>query len=289
MSKLKSNPIGVYEKAIPNRFGWEDKIKIAKGAGYDFIEMSVDESDERLSRLDWSRSDREELKMILSKNNFHIKSMCLSGHRRFPFGSKDEIARKKAYEIMDKAIDLAGDLGIRNIQLAGYDVYYEDSDDETKMMFMDGLKYAVKRAAGANIMLSIEIMDTEFIGTISRCLKYIEEINSPWLQIYPDLGNLTQWTESPELELEKGFNHIVAIHLKDTKPGVFKCVPFGEGTVNFPKLFEKLTDLSYQGPFLVEMWADNEKECSLEDSINYIRNARLWLEKRMSEGYNYVR
>ncbi len=289
MLQLKSNPIGIYEKAIPNRFAWEDKIKIAKGAGYDFMEISVDESDERLSRLDWSKSEREEFKRILSKNDFHIKSMCLSGHRRFPFGSKDKITRKKAYELMDKAIDLAGDIGIRNIQLAGYDVYYEGSDHLTKRMFMEGLKYAVKRAAGANIMLSIEIMDTEFIGTISRCLKYIEEIDSPWLKIYPDLGNLTQWTENPDLELKKGRSHIVAIHLKDTKPGVFKCVPFGEGTVNFPMLFKTLTDLSYHGPFLVEMWADNEKEHSLEESMEYIKNARLWLEKKMSEGYNYVR
>ncbi len=281
MIKIKENPIGIYEKAIPNRFKWEDKIKIAKEAGYDFIEISIDESDERLSRLDWSKDKRKEIKELLNERDFHIRSMCLSGHRRFPFGSVDEKIRKRAYEIMDKAIDLATDLGIRNIQLAGYDVYYEASDEETKKRFTEGLKYSVKRAARANIMLSIEIMDTEFIGTISRCLEYIKEINSPWLQIYPDLGNLTQWTDRPELELERGFNHIVAIHLKDTRPGVFKCVPFGQGTVKFTQLFKKLMELSYFGPFLVEMWADNEKSHTMEESIDYIKNARLWLIKRM--------
>ena len=35
-------------------------------------------------------------------------------------------------EIMEKAIQLAEDLGIRIIQLAGYDVYYEESSFETK-------------------------------------------------------------------------------------------------------------------------------------------------------------
>ena len=34
--------------------------------------------------------------------------------------------RSKPYEIMEKAILLADDLGIRVIQLAGYDVYYEE-------------------------------------------------------------------------------------------------------------------------------------------------------------------
>jgi len=286
MVDIKQNPIGIYEKALPNKFDWREKAEIAKRAGYDFIEMSVDESDERLARLNWSKSEREKIRRIFSANDLYINSMCLSGHRRFPFGSRYENIREKAYDIMDKAIDLAGDLGIRNIQLAGYDVYYENSDEETRKRFMEGLKYSARRAARANIMLSIEIMDTEFLGTISRCLQYIEEINSPWLQIYPDLGNLTQWTDNPVLELEKGFHHIVAIHLKDTKPGVFKCVPFGKGTVNFPELFNKLTELCYSGPILVEMWADNEKEYTIEESIKEIRNARLWLEERMGGDFN---
>ncbi len=34
--------------------------------------------------------------------------------------------------------------------------------------------------------------------------------------------------------------HIVAVHVKDTKPGVFKNVPFGEGVVDFERCFETL-------------------------------------------------
>ena len=52
--------------------------------------------------------------------------MCLSGHRKYPLGSHDKEIQKKSLEIMKKAIDFAADLGIRIIQLAGYDVYYED-------------------------------------------------------------------------------------------------------------------------------------------------------------------
>lgn len=283
MSK-KMVPIGIYEKAIPNSFDWKEKIEIAKAAGFDFIEISIDESDERLERLEWSKSKRKEIRDLLYENDMYINSMCLSGHRRFPFGSMDEKKREKAFEIMDAALDLAADLGVRNIQLAGYDVYYEDHTKESERLFIEGLRYSANRAASYNIMLSIEIMDTEFIGTITRCLKYIEAINSPWLKIYPDLGNLSQWTDTPELELEKGIEHIVAIHLKDTKPGVFKCVPFGEGSVRFSDLSKKLKELKYSGPFLIEMWADNEKEYTIKDSIVEIESAKLWLEKQMKLG-----
>lgn len=288
MFKIKSNPIGIYEKAIPNKFDWANIIKIAKQGGYDFIEMSIDESDERLSRLEWSKEKRAYIRHLLEENDYYINSICLSSHRKYPFGSKDTKIRQRSYAIMDRAIELAMDLGIRNIQLAGYDVYYEESDDDTRQLFVEGLKYAANLASSANVMLSIEIMDTEFIGTISKCLDYIHLINSPWLQIYPDIGNLSQWTNEPENELEKGINHIAAIHLKDTNPGVFKCVPFGEGTVEFEKLFKKLDDLNYQGPFVVEMWADNSKEYTIESAVNEIESARLWLTEKAGERFNHV-
>ena len=278
---LKDNRIGIYEKAIPNTFDWETKIKVAKAAGFDFIEISVDESDERLSRLQWTKEERSTLVSLFQKNGLQFESMCLSGHRRFPFGSKNEETRNKAYLIMDQAIELALDLGIHNIQLAGYDVYYEESDDETIALLIEGLRYSSKKAESSGVMLTLEIMDTYLMGTISRALEYVNIVHSPNLNIYPDLGNLTQWSDNPEEELIKGIDHIIAIHLKDTKPGIFKCVPFGEGTVRFTDLFKTLKNLQYTKPFLVEMWADNTKEYTFEESVFEISEAKKWLQNRM--------
>jgi L-ribulose-5-phosphate 3-epimerase len=46
-------PVGLYEKALPASLTWEERLTAAGQAGYDFVEISIDESDERLSRLDW--------------------------------------------------------------------------------------------------------------------------------------------------------------------------------------------------------------------------------------------
>ncbi len=43
-------------------------------------------------------------------------------------------------EIMEKALQLAEDLGVRIIQLAGYDVYYEEGNEQTKKLFSENLK-----------------------------------------------------------------------------------------------------------------------------------------------------
>lgn len=93
--------------------------------------MSVDENDERLARTDWSLTERMELISAIQQTGIRIPTMCLSAHRRFPFGSHDRDTRQQARTIMLKALRPAQDLGIRTIQLAGYDVYYEPQNEET--------------------------------------------------------------------------------------------------------------------------------------------------------------
>lgn len=238
---------------------------LAKSCGFDFVEMSVDETDERLSRLDWSAAQRASLVTAMIETGVAIPSMCLSAHRRFPFGSRDEAVRERAREIMSKAIRLARDLGIRTIQLAGYDVYYEDHDEGTQQRFAEGLAWAVEQAAASQVMLAVEIMDTAFMNSISKWKKWDEMLASPWFTVYPDVGNLSAWGNDVPAELKLGIDRIAAIHLKDTQPvteqspGQFRDVPFGEGCVDFVGIFKTLHQLNYRGSFLIEMWTEKPK------------------------------
>ena len=62
--------LGLYEKAIPKDITWKDRLQITKDLGFDFLEISVDESDDRLSRLDWPL----ELKTYISQiSAIHLK------------------------------------------------------------------------------------------------------------------------------------------------------------------------------------------------------------------------
>ena len=113
---MRNHPLGIYEKALAKDLSWPERLVLAKSCGFDFVEMSVDETDERLSRLDWSTAQRTSLVAAMIETGVGIPSMCLSAHRRFPFGSRDDAVRQRAREIMSKAIRLARDLGIRTIQ-----------------------------------------------------------------------------------------------------------------------------------------------------------------------------
>jgi L-ribulose-5-phosphate 3-epimerase len=282
---VRTHPLGIYEKALPPNLTWPERLALAKACGFDYVEMSVDETDKRLARLDWGRAERLELVRAILDTGIRVPSMCLSGHRRFPFGSHDAAIRAEAWAIMDKAIRLAQDIGIRTIQLAGYDVYYEEQDDGTVARFEEGLKRAVERAAGAQVMLSVEIMDTPFINSIGKWREWEARIASPWFTVYPDLGNLSAWGNDVPRELLQGIERIAAIHLKDTLPvgpssaGQFRDVPFGTGCVDFVGLFRTLKSLNYRGSFLIEMWTEKAEEPVIE-----LINARRWMEERMREG-----
>ena len=278
--------LGLYEKALDPSDSWETRLNKAKSLGFDFVEISIDESDDRLARLDWSRQQIEELRRLCYAADVPIRSMCLSAHRRFPFGSADPSIRERAYEIMEKAIDFSSALGIRVIQLAGYDVYYEESTPDSVRSFREGMAWAAERAAQKQIMLAMEIMDTPFMNSISKHMAYESMFKSPWYKVYPDLGNLSAWPENDvDFELKHGIDSIVQIHLKDTLavtrdfPGKFKCVPFGSGCVDFPKRFAQLEQLGYHGPYMIEMWyAEGTDDCAQAAA------AKQWLTEQFCIG-----
>ena len=78
------------------------------------------------------KQERLELVRLMYETGMPIRTMCLSGHRKYPLGSSQPEVSGRGMEIMEKALELAEDLGIRIIQLAGYDVYYEEGSEETR-------------------------------------------------------------------------------------------------------------------------------------------------------------
>lgn len=281
--------VGIYEKALPQNISWKERFYLVKEMGFDFLEMSIDETDERLARLDWPEEKIAELRNDMFETGVRINSICLSGHRRFPFGSSDPNKQKIAKEIMSKAIQLAHNLSINVIQVAGYDVYYEKKSISSREDFIAGMKESVKEASNYGVILSVEIMDDPFMNSISKFLEIKKQIHSPYLQVYPDLGNLSAWPENdPARELEKGIDCITSIHLKDTYPvtedssGQFRDVPFGEGCVDFLGLLRNLKRLEYDGTFLIEMWSEKS-----QDFVTEIQQAKRYLYAKLKEaGYD---
>lgn len=253
----KAYTLGLYEKSMPGELSWKEKLEAAKAAGFDFVEMSIDETEGKLARLDMPQGERLLLVNMMRITGMPIRTMCLSGHRKYPLGSHDPAIRERGMEIMKKAIRLADDLGIRIIQLAGYDVYYEESDSETRRYFAENLKRAAELAAGAGVVLGFETMETEFMNTVKKSMEYVNEVSSLYLGVYPDIGNITNAAKAygtdVHEDLRTGRGHLAAMHLKETKPGHFREIPFGQGHVDFERAVETAWELGVR-KFVAEFW-----------------------------------
>lgn len=273
-------PLGIYEKALPLDIDWHERLAVARQVGFDFVELSCDESAERQARMNWTAQERRALRDAIDKSGVPLLTMCLSAHRALALGSADAQTRRKGLDLLRKAIAFSVDLGIRIIQIAGYYDYYGAVDAGAEQRYLDALAVGINWAGEAGVMLGVETMEGEdVVDSISCAMRHVDAINSPWFQIYPDIGNLAAHGFNVGEELEIGRGHLVGIHVKDSRPGEPRRVPFGEGVVPFVAAFSKLAELQYRGPVLIEMWNDNRP-----DSLDLIVAARRWVVERMREG-----
>lgn len=269
--------LGLYEKAMPNELTWKEKLELTKASGFDYLEMSIDETDSKLSRLEYTKEERKAIVDAMWETGVKINSICLSGHRKYPLGSHDLNTQKRALQIMSDAIDLASDLGVRLIQLAGYDVYYEEGDFASQEAFANNLKKAVLMAAKKGVNLGFETMETPFMDTVMKSMYYVNDVNSAYLGVYPDIGNLKNasllYYNSVNNDLQTGKGSIFAAHLKETVLGKYREIPFGTGHTDFVDNIQVLKDLGIR-MFVGEFWyiGSSTWEQDLKDANTFLRS-----------------
>ena len=254
---MKAYEIGLYEKAMRNSLSWREKLECAKECGYDYVEMTIDASEEKIARVYSSQEERLEIINDMFAAGLKIRSMSVSALTKFALGDPDDAKRNRGVEILEKSIELAADLGIRVVMVPGYDIYFGESTLETKRMFLENITKATEYAAALGVVLGFETMENEFMNTVGKAMKYVSLVDSPYLKIYPDSGNITNaavlHSHNVCEDLTLGKNNIVALHLKESKPGIFREVPYFTGHVPFEGLIETAWKLGVRR-YVTELW-----------------------------------
>lgn len=254
---IKEYQIGLYEKAVRDSLSWEEKLLCAKECGYDYLEISIDASEERIKRIYMSSEERLALLETMYKTGLPIRSMSVSALTRYALGDPDDAVRHRGEEIMEGSILLAADLGIRTVMLPGYDIYYGESTTTTKRLFLENIRKAANIGEKTGVLLGFETMENEFMNTVGKAMKYVQLVDSVYLNVYPDSGNITnaavlhQHDVCEDLLLGKG--RLIALHLKETKPGIFREVPFLTGHVDFERIIETAWTLGVRR-YVTELW-----------------------------------
>ncbi|MCF0146523.1 MAG: L-ribulose-5-phosphate 3-epimerase [Eubacterium sp.] len=259
---MKPYTIGLYEKAMPD-LSWEEKLLATKEAGYDFLEISIDASEEKISRVYWSRDERKKLVDLMYETGVPIQTLNGSALTKYAIGDPNPEISERGMEILYHAISLAADLGVRILMIPGYDIYYGESTPETQQRFIRNLEKATLAAASAGVQIGMETMENRFMNTCWKGMYYVKMIGSNYLGLYPDCGNMKNacfeqgCDEAQDLMSAKG--HVFALHLKETRPGVYREVPYGEGKVDFPKIIDAAWKIGVRR-YVTEFWYTGSPE-----------------------------
>lgn len=287
MAKDRKYLLGMYEKSMPTSLTWKEKLLACKESGFDWVEISIDETDEKISRLYWTKEEKDALLKDIKETGVPIYTMCFSAQRKYSLGSLGKEKHEKAMEIMEKAIDFAAYMGIRIIQLAGYDCYYEEENEETRNEFIKNLKIATNLAARKGIVMGFEtMMDREFISSVEKAMEFVNICSSPYLGVYPDIGNLAGarndfgYKNTVNEDLYTGKGHIIACHLKETAPGKDRSVPWGTGLTDYDNNLPVLKELGVR-MFNGEFWCDYP-----DDWLNWLKTSNKFLREKLDKVFD---
>ena len=254
---MKKYEIGLYEKAMRNTLTWKEKLQCAKECGYDYLEISIDATEEKINRIYMDTEEKREIMEAIFDTGIPIGSMSVSALTKYALGDPDQALRDRGMEIAEKSIQLSSALGVRTVMIPGYDIYYGESTIETKRYFLENIRKIAEIAEREGILVGFETMENNFMNTTGKAVQYVNMVDSAYLKIYPDAGNITNAAVAnrhdvcEDLSLGKG--KLIALHLKETKPDVYREVPFLTGHVEFERIINTAWKLGVRR-YVTELW-----------------------------------
>lgn len=251
---------GINVWSFPSNMSISSKLKITKDAGFDGIELSLDEEGE--ISLKSSHQDLLKVKHLAEDFNIQIPSVATGLYWKYSFTSNDYFIRQKAKDIVKKQLEVASILGADTILvipgIVGADfipnceiVEYHKAYERSLETFME-LK---KEAESFKVSIGLENVWNKFLLSPLEFRDFIDKINSSYVGIYLDVGNVL-YTGYPEHWIKILERRIKKIHLKDFKQKIGNLNGFVDllsGDVNFPKIIENLKTTGYNGYLIAEM------------------------------------
>jgi len=224
-----------------------EKMKAVKAAGFDGAEMN-------------SHMDQDEVLRARDEVGLEIPSVCGKLHWKLPLSDADPKTREEGLEGLKQCLRDAKRYGAGSILLvpgtAGKGVTYQECWTRS----ITEIRRAIPLAEELGVKISIENVWNEFITKEAEALRYLEEINSPWVGWHFDCGNIIRYGD-PIAWIKKLGPHINRVHIKEYsldramrsgKPGDGFNVPLLEGANNWKGIMKALRETGYTDYLITE-------------------------------------
>lgn len=260
--------------SFPGEMSIAQCIDLAKKAGFEGIELALS-ADGELS-LSGTDDELAEIKRKADEAGVEIASIATGLFWQFSLTSNREDIREKAKQVVRREIDIAAKLGVDSILVcpgtvgvdfkpdevvpdAGNIEFFAGSEvidyDVAYARSQEALKELAPYAEEKGVVICIENIWNKFLLSPLEFRSFIDEIGSPYVQVYLDVGNMVLFGY-PEQWIKILGSRIKRIHFKDFRRGTAQLMGFVElltGDVSWDKVVEALHNIGYESWVSAEM------------------------------------
>ncbi|SFT29375.1 sugar phosphate isomerase/epimerase [Paenibacillus sp. BC26] len=251
---------GVNIWSFPQGTTIAESIRIAKDAGFEGIELSLNETGE-LS-LEATEQEVRDIKSQLEQADLEICGLATGLYWSYSMTSESAANRTKAMDITRKQLELAASFGVDTILVipgaVGVDfipdsevVDYERAYDRA----LECITTLSSDAKAAGVSIGIENVWNKFLLSPLELRTFIDTVNSDYVGSYFDVGNVVA-NGYPEQWVRILGNRIKKVHFKDYRRqagGLHGFVDLLAGDVNYPAVVEALRASDYNNYVIAEM------------------------------------
>ncbi len=235
-------------------------MKLAKDAGFDGIELALEEKGE--INLNSSCQDIDKIVEMSKEVGIELSSLATGLLWDYSLTSSEAKIREKAKDIVKKMLEFASYLGVDTVlvipgavdvffnpqaEVVPYDVAYQRS--------LDSLKECTLVAKEYKVAIGIENVWNKFLLSPLELRDFVDKINSEYVGVYFDVGN-TLLTGYPEQWIRILNKRIKKVHIKDFRSSVANVngfVDLLEGDVNWEEVIRALEDIGYNDYLTAEI------------------------------------
>ncbi len=242
--KLKKS---LYYGMIGTDVSIEDKFQIVQGAGFAGIEIPTVEDSGKL----------DEFKAAAFGTNVSIHSIMNSRHWKYPLSSSDPKAVKTGMEGMEISLRNAKALGAETVLLVPAVVNAETSYKDAYTRSQKYVRELLPLAKELDIIIAVENVWNKFLLSPLEFARYVDELDSPYLKAYFDVGNIALYGYPHDWIRTLG-ERIVKVHIKgfDVKKKEFTNLI--DGTIDWLEVRRAFSDIGYSGYIGAELKSGDE-------------------------------
>jgi hexulose-6-phosphate isomerase len=226
---------------LPKQLSDEDKFKLAAKCGFDGIEGSPMEDLNAARRLgEMARQARVPIHSIVY------------GGWGAPFSDPDPKVIDKGMKGMETALRSAKALGAATVLLVPAVVKEDVSYSDAYKRSQEHIRKLLPLAEELRVIIAVENVWNKFLLSPLEFARYVDELDSPWLKSYFDIGNVIIFGYAQDWIRTLG-KRIVKIHLKDFKRKGYQWTNLLEGDVNWKQVRLALDEIGYDGFMTTEL------------------------------------